>query len=73
MSCPLFSQSNRNELILRVQPDTAIYMKTNLKSPGIETQPVTCELDMTYKKKYDFNLPDAYDRLILDVIRGDHR
>lgn len=73
MSCPLFSQSNRNELILRVQPDTAIYMKTNLKSPGIETQPVTCELDMTYKKKYDFNLPEAYDRLILDVIRGDHR
>lgn len=73
MSCPLFEQSNRNEFVLRVQPDTAIYMKMNVKSPGIETVPVTGELDMTYKKKYDFTLPEAYERLILDIIRGDHR
>ena len=70
--CPLFANTNRNELVLRVQPDTAIYMKTNMKSPGIETTPVMGELDMTYKKKYDFVLPEAYERLILDVIRGDH-
>lgn len=73
MGCPLFSNTNRNELVLRVQPDTAIYMKTNIKSPGIETMPVLGELDMTYKKKYDFALPEAYERLILDIIRGDHR
>ena len=59
MSCPLFEHSNRNEFVLRVQPDTAIYMKMNVKSPGIETMPVTGELDMTYKKKYDFTLPEA--------------
>lgn len=73
MTCPLFADSNRNEIVLRVQPDTAIYMKTNMKSPGIETRPVTGELDMTYKNKYDFSLPEAYERLLLDVIRGDHR
>ena len=73
MGCPLFSSGNRNEVVLRVQPDTAIYMKMNMKSPGLETQPVTGELDMTYKKKYNFALPEAYERLILDIIRGDHR
>ena len=72
MSCALFGHSNRNELVLRVQPNTAIYMKMNMKSPGIETMPVTEELDMTYKHKYNFDLPEAYDRLILDIIRGDH-
>ena len=55
-----------------MQPNTAIYMKMNMKSPGIETAPVTEELDMTYKHKYNFDLPEAYDRLILDIIRGDH-
>ena len=73
MGCPLFTNTNRNELVLRVQPDTAIYLKTNIKSPGIETVPVLGELDMTYKKKYDFALPEAYERLILDIVRGDHR
>ncbi|KAK8801459.1 hypothetical protein WA171_004601, partial [Blastocystis sp. BT1] len=72
IGCPLFSNTNRNELVLRVQPDTAIYLKTNIKSPGIETVPVLGELDMTYKKKYDFALPEAYERLILDIVRGDH-
>lgn len=73
MPCPLFTGTNRNELVLRVQPDMAIYMKTNVKTPGLETHPVTTELDMTYKKKYDLALPEAYERLILDIIRGDHR
>ena len=73
IGCPLFSNTNRNELVLRVQPDTAIYLKTNIKSPGIETVPVLGELDMTYKKKYDFALPEAYERLILDIVRGNHR
>ena len=73
MACPLFPQSNRNELVLRVQLDTAIYMKTNVKTPGLETQPIMTALAMTYKEKYDFVLPEAYERLILDIIRGDHR
>ena len=30
----------RNELVIRLQPDEAIYMKTNVKRPGLHTQPV---------------------------------
>jgi len=60
-----------NELVMRLQPDEAVYMKVNVKEPGLKTSPVTSELDLTYKKSFAgaFNV-DAYTRLILDVLRG---
>jgi glucose-6-phosphate 1-dehydrogenase len=61
----------RNELVMRLQPDEAVYMKTNVKSPGLMTRPVTSELDLSYKDRYnDVEVFDAYTRLILEVIRG---
>ena len=74
----LFSASddgatNRNELVLRVQPKEAIYMKMNMKAPGLATHAITSELDLSYKSRFeDSRLPDAYERLILDVMRNDH-
>jgi glucose-6-phosphate 1-dehydrogenase len=60
-----------NELVLRLQPDEAIYMKTNVKSPGLKTIPVASELDLTYNERYvNLEIFDAYTRLILEVIRG---
>lgn len=60
-----------NELVMRLQPDEAVYMKTNVKSPGLTTTPVASELDLSYNMRYaDADLPDAYTRLILDVLRG---
>lgn len=61
-----------NELVMRLQPDEAVYMKVNVKEPGLKTSPVTSELDLSYKKSFAdaFNV-DAYTRLILDVLRGD--
>jgi hypothetical protein len=60
-----------NELVMRLQPDEAVYMKTNVKSPGLKTKPLTSELDLTYGDRYgDENMFDAYTRLILEVIRG---
>ncbi|EQC35901.1 glucose-6-phosphate dehydrogenase [Saprolegnia diclina VS20] len=61
----------RNELVLRLQPNEAVYMKTNVKSPGLSTKAVASELDLTYHERYaDTYLPDAYTRLVLDVLRG---
>lgn len=62
----------RNELVMRVQPNEAVYMKFNSKVPGLSSDIVQAELDLTYKKRFDARLPDAYERLIYDVIRGDH-
>ncbi|CAF0999969.1 unnamed protein product [Brachionus calyciflorus] len=61
----------RNELVIRVQPDEAVYMKISTKKPGINFNPLETELDLTYKHRYDGEyMPDAYERLILDVFLG---
>jgi len=61
----------RNELVIRIQPNEAIYMKTNVKAPGYNVQPVQSELEVNYNKRYsEKHNPDAYSRLILDVIHG---
>merc|ERR1711988_900834 len=61
----------RNELVLRVQPGEAIYAKVMTKTPGMSFQLEETELDLTYKSRYkNARLPDAYERLILDVFVG---
>lgn len=62
----------RNELVIRVQPGEAVYLKMMTKTPG---QPMDqleeAELDLSYRARYkDTHLPDAYERLLLDVFYG---
>lgn len=65
----------RNELVIRLQPKEAIYMKTNIKAPGFATHPIQSELEVNYDSRFqNFSSreanPDAYTRLILDVLRN---
>jgi len=61
----------RNELVIRVQPHEAVYMKMMTKKPGMSFEPVESELDLSYSSRYkDMKMPDAYERLILDVFVG---
>lgn len=63
-----------NELVIRIQPDEAIFLKVNNKLPGLGLNIDMTRLDLTYKSKYSTDtLPDAYERLILDCINGDRR
>lgn len=77
-ACTLFNTTTMvapNEFVMRLNPDEAIYMKTNVKKPGLTSEFVTTELNLSYKNRFPDNyasLPDAYTRLILDVLRGDH-
>ncbi|KAJ0036239.1 hypothetical protein NQD34_004916 [Periophthalmus magnuspinnatus] len=65
------NQCHRNELVVRVQPNEAVYAKMMSKKPGVYFHPEETELDLTYKSRYkDVKLPDAYERLILDVFCG---
>lgn len=68
----IFNQRcQRNELVVRVQPDEAIYLKMMTKRPGVYFSPEETELDLTYRSRYkNVKLPDAYERLILDVFCG---
>jgi len=69
----LFSNGAANELVMRLQPDEAMYMKVNSKVPGLTAEIKQVELDLNFKGRFQVgDLPDAYERLILDVTRGDH-
>lgn len=61
----------RNELVIRVQPGEALYIKLMVKTPGMTFDMEETELDLTYGSRYSHvKLPDAYERLILDVFCG---
>lgn len=60
----------RNEFVVRLQPDEAVYMKMNIKKPGVASMPVQTELDLTYKNRFAQRLPDAYERLIINAMTG---
>ncbi|ELT94977.1 hypothetical protein CAPTEDRAFT_184339 [Capitella teleta] len=61
----------RNELIIRVQPGEAVYLKMMAKKPGMSIDCEESELDLTYGSRYrGVTLRDAYERLILDAFVG---
>lgn len=42
----------RNELVIRVQPDEAVYLKMMTKSPGMTFGCEETELDLSYNSRY---------------------
>ncbi|KAI7996585.1 hypothetical protein LOK49_LG10G00088 [Camellia lanceoleosa] len=62
-----------NELVIRVQPDEAIYLKVNNKVPGLGMRLESSNLNLLYAARYSKEIPDAYERLLLDAIEGERR
>ena len=60
-----------NILSLCIQPDEGIHLKLEAKVPDSHiTQPV--DMEFHYRSSFRGNsLPDAYERLLLDAVRGD--
>lgn len=69
----MFDSIPPNELVIRIQPNEAIYIKLNAKQPGLSTSTSLTDLDLTYKNRYSqFWIPEAYESLIRDALHGDH-
>ncbi len=66
------SSSGQNALVIRVQPDEGVTIRFGSKVPG---QPVPQVRDVTmdfgYGHAFTEASPEAYERLILDVLLGD--
>mmetsp|Transcript_6604 Transcript_6604/g.10363 ORF Transcript_6604/g.10363 Transcript_6604/m.10363 type:complete len:1115 (-) Transcript_6604:139-3483(-) len=66
-----------NELVIRVQPDEAVYMNITSKVPGLTSRLTTTKLNLLYRDAFSDEkeghvwIPEAYERLILDAINGD--
>ncbi|VFQ90530.1 unnamed protein product [Cuscuta campestris] len=62
-----------NELVIRVQPDEAVFLKINNKVPGLGMRLDRSNLNLLYSTRYSKEIPDAYERLLLDAIEGERR
>ena len=60
-----------NRLVLRLQPDEGVKLWLMLKDPGPGGMRLTyMPLDMSFSKAFGVAVPDAYERLLMDVVRG---
>lgn len=60
-----------NQLIFRIQPDEGISLRFAAKRPVMQVQVENVAMDFSYSKTWSRQLPEAYERLLLDVLRGD--
>jgi len=62
-------QSNR--LAIQIEPQEGILLRTQVKEPGMGMRLKPVELHFTYQEVFHAKSPDAYETLLLDIIRGD--
>ncbi|MBV9947622.1 MAG: glucose-6-phosphate dehydrogenase, partial [Myxococcales bacterium] len=60
-----------NVLAVRVQPDEGIALRFISKEPGQQTVLREVSMDFRYGLAFGSNTPEAYERLLLDAMRGD--
>jgi len=64
-------ESQPNQLVLRIQPRESIFLKFSTKRPGMQYHVEPVVMDFDYEDHFSTELPGAYERLLLDVMRGD--
>jgi glucose-6-phosphate 1-dehydrogenase len=62
---------NRNQLVIRIQPDEGILLKFGMKVQGAGFKVQEANMDFHYKNLSDSYIPEAYQRLLLDCMQGD--
>ncbi|BBE87413.1 glucose-6-phosphate 1-dehydrogenase [Haemophilus influenzae] len=69
---PVFSQNApENKVIIRIQPDEAISMRFGLKKPGAGFEAKEVSMDFRYADLAGAQVLTAYERLLLDAMKGD--
>lgn len=72
-----FAEKNQlepNLLVIRVNPMEGIYFKMNAKNPGGDSSSanvIPVAVDFCQSCRVGYNTPEAYERLLLDAMRGD--
>ncbi len=63
--------NDNNQLIIRIQPNEGLVLKFGMKVPGAGFEVKDVGMDFHYSDLTDVHVPAAYERLLLDVIKGD--
>jgi glucose-6-phosphate 1-dehydrogenase len=61
----------QNALVIRVQPDEGVTVRFGSKVPGSAMEVRDVNMDFAYGESFTEASPEAYERLILDVLIGD--
>ncbi|MFE7777588.1 glucose-6-phosphate dehydrogenase [Streptomyces sp. NPDC057445] len=61
----------QNALVFRVQPDEGVTLRFGSKVPGTSMEVRDVSMDFAYGESFTESSPEAYERLILDVLLGD--
>src|SRR6478752_5133164 len=61
----------QNALVIRVQPDEGVTLRFGSKVPGTQMEVRDVNMDFVYGGSFTEESPEAYERLILDVLLGD--
>ncbi|MEV4435402.1 glucose-6-phosphate dehydrogenase [Streptomyces sp. NPDC049555] len=61
----------QNALVIRVQPDEGVTVRFGSKVPGTQMEVRDVSMDFAYGESFTESSPEAYERLILDVLLGE--
>jgi len=65
------SPGRKNYLTIRIQPNEGIVIDLHIKKPGFANEIEQVQLDFCYTDKLSASHPDAYERVLVDAMRGD--
>jgi glucose-6-phosphate 1-dehydrogenase len=65
------TELGHNQLVVRVQPDEGVTLRFGSKVPGTLMEVRDVSMDFLYGEAFTEGSPEAYERLILDVLIGD--
>jgi len=60
-----------NRLLLAIQPHEGIFLRFEVKHPGLTMHLSPVLMQFYYREAFDTDPPEAYETLLLDVMRGD--
>jgi glucose-6-phosphate 1-dehydrogenase len=70
----IFNQPNStfqpNSLVIRLQPDEGLSLNLMAKTPGDSMRLKQAELELDFREQFKAPRMEAYERLLLDVLRG---
>jgi len=65
------SELQPNRLVIRIQPEEGILVRLQAKQPGLTMRLRPVDMRFSYREAFGGVSPEAYETLLLDVLRGD--
>jgi glucose-6-phosphate 1-dehydrogenase len=65
------SEAEPNLLVIKIQPEEGVYFRINTKEPRSENKLMTVSMDYCQSCNIFYKSPEAYEKLLLDIMNGD--